>query len=167
MIKQPVPQTTGTIIAIAVGVIAVLVLVMLRRGGSRFLHFATLLPVVLALAFILRPAAPIVDQANSARAVAARLGELGAGRTSLALFNVRRDRDLAYGLNFYRNQPVAYYEAEGPRDLPHGIPPEEHVVITKAGNGDAVQAAVGPREVKALGDFPPQHLEFFLVSRAR
>lgn len=165
MIKQPVPQTTGTIIAIAVGVIAILVLVMLRRGGSRFLHFATLLPVVLALAFILRPAAPIIDQANSARAVDARLGELGVGRTSLAVFSIRRD--LAYGLNFYRDQPVTYYEAEGPRDLAHGIPPEEHVVITKAGNGDAVQAAVGPREVKALGGFPPQHLEFFLVSRAR
>lgn len=51
--------------------------------------------------------------------------------------------------------------------MPHGIPAEEHVVVTGAGNGDAVRAAVSPRAVKQLGTFPSRQLEFFVVSSAR
>jgi hypothetical protein len=68
---------------------------------------------------------------------------------------------------FTGNQSISYYEGEGPRDMPHGIPAEEHVVVTRAGNGDAVQAAVSPRAVKRLGAFPPRDLEFFLVSDSK
>src|SRR5262249_51619615 len=108
----------------------------------------------------------ILDLTQSARPVDQELRRLGVkGGTPVAVFQVRRD--LAYGLNFYRNQPISYYEDERPGDMPHGIPAEEHVVVTRAGNGDAVQAAVGPREVKRLGAFPPRQLEFFLVSSAR
>jgi hypothetical protein len=28
-----------------------------------------------------------------------------------------------------------------------------------------VQATVGQRQISRLGDFPPQHLEFFLISK--
>jgi hypothetical protein len=147
------------------------VLVMVRKSGLRALHFATLIPVVLGLAFLLRSAAPALDQTLSARAVNAalddRLRQHGVAPAPLALFDIKKQRDLAYGLNFYRNRAVTYYESDGPRDLPHGIPAEEHVVISKMGNLDAVQAVVGRRAVKSLGGFSPQHLEFFLVADAR
>jgi len=152
----------------AAGVVAVLVLLMVRKSGLRALHFATLIPVILGLAFLLRFAAPVLDHTLSARPVNTeldtRLRQHGAAPLPLAIFDVKKQRDLAYGLNFYRSRPVTYYESDGPRDLPHGVLPEEHVVITKMGNGDAVRAVVGQRMVKSLGGFRPQNLEFFLVS---
>lgn len=183
MLKEPVPEATRTIITVSTGVIAVVVLLAVRRGGLRALYFATLVPVSLALAFLLRMAAIppsqvatggephpvsglILDLTQSARPVDLQLRSLGIkGDMPVALFNVRRD--LAYGLNFYRNQPITYYDPEPPRDLIHKIPDEEHVVICKAGSADAVRAVVSPRQVKALGGFPLQHLEFFLVSSAK
>jgi 4-amino-4-deoxy-L-arabinose transferase-like glycosyltransferase len=171
LLKEPVPDvTTGWIVG-TVGVVAVLVLLMVRKSGVRALHFATLVPVVLALGFLLRFVAPILDQTLSARPVNAELDirfrQQGVAPLPLAIFDVKKQRDLAYGLNFYRSRPVTYYESDGPRDLPHGVPLEAHVVITKMGNGEAVQAVVGPRTVKSLGGFRPQNLEFFLVADAK
>jgi hypothetical protein len=171
LLREPVPDVTRNWIAGTVGVVAVLVLLMVRKSGLRALHFATLVPLVLALGFLLRFAAPVLDQTLSARSVNAELDarfrQHGTGSLPLAIFDVKKQRDLAYGLNFYRSRPVTYYESDGPRDLPHGVPPEAHVVITKMGNGDAVQAVVGPRAVKSLGGFRPQNLEFFLVADAK
>lgn len=153
-------------IIIAAIVIGLMVLLVILRGGLRVLHFATLLPVVLAMGFLLRVPARAIDQAISARAVDARMAELNVPNdVPLAVFNVRRD--IAYGLNFYRNQPIQYYEQGSAYDLPSGIPAEKHVVVTRAGNMAAVQAAVGEREVTLLGRMAPQHLEFFLVSNTR
>lgn len=165
MLREPVPDRTKTIIAVTTGIIAIGVVLAVRRGGSRLLRLATLLPVVLALGFLLRPAAGVIDNALSARMVDLQLRRLGVtDDTPVAVFNVKRD--IAYGLNFYRNQPITYY-SEGPYDLPHGVPAQEHLVIAREGNAAAVQAAVAPRQVSRLGDFPPQHLEFFLVSNPK
>ena len=165
VLKQPVPGATRTIVAITTGVVAALVLIVVRRGGSRTLHFATMVPVVLALAFLLRPAAPALDNALSARMVDAGMRQSGIGKVPLAVFHVRRE--VAYGINFYRNQPVNWYEPDGPRDLPSGVPDHEHVVIAKQGSAAEIEARVAPRQVTRLGEFPPQHLEFFLVSNSK
>jgi 4-amino-4-deoxy-L-arabinose transferase-like glycosyltransferase len=145
--------------------IAVMVLLMVRREGVRVLHFVTLVPTILAVAFLLRPAAPTIDRTQSARPISQRLAELGAGDAPVAVFNVKRQ--ITYGLTFYRNQPVSRYEHDGPIDLPSGIPSARHIVVAKEGSFDAVQAAVGERQVISLGTFPLQHLEFFLVSPAK
>lgn len=165
VLKQPVPGATRAIIAVTTGVVAALVLIVVRRGGSRTLHFATLVPVVLALAFLLRPAAPVLDNVLSARIVAAEMRQLGIGKVPLAVFHVRRE--VAYGINFYRNQTVSWYDPDGPRDLPSGVPGEDHVVIARQGSAPEIEARVAPRQVTRLGDLPPQHLEFFLVSNSR
>jgi 4-amino-4-deoxy-L-arabinose transferase-like glycosyltransferase len=177
MLRAAVPAPTRAIVAVTTGAVAILVLVVVRRGGLPTLHFATLVPVVLALVFVLRLAAIpendaypihglIVDITQSARPVNLELHRLGVrDDMPVAVLNVRRD--VAYGLNFYRNQPIGYYEKEGPHDLPSGIPAGEHVVIARTGSEGAVQAWVGSRQIKRLGDFPPQHLEFFLVSNPR
>jgi 4-amino-4-deoxy-L-arabinose transferase-like glycosyltransferase len=156
--KQPLTDQARTIIIVSAGVIATLVLVIVRRGGLRVLHFATLVPMVLAVGFLLRPAASVIDQALSARAVAARMRELHVPESPLSVFNVKRD--VEYGLNFYYNQPVGRYERDG-------VPAGEHVVVSKMGSEEAVKALAAPRQVTDLGGFPPQHLEFFLVSNAR
>jgi len=138
---------------------------MVRREGVRVLHFVTLVPTILAVAFLLRPAAATIDRTQSARSINQRLIELGAANDPVAVFNVKRQ--ITYGLNFYRNQPVSHYEHEGPIDQPSGIPSARHVVVAKEGSLGTVQAAVGDRQVTSLGTFPQQHLEFFLVSATK
>jgi 4-amino-4-deoxy-L-arabinose transferase-like glycosyltransferase len=183
MMRAAVPGPTRAIVAVTVGVVATLVLVVVRRGGLPTLHVATLVPLVLGLVFLLRFAAIpesdsypvhglILDVTQSARPVdlelRKQLRQLGVTEDEpVAVFNVKHARELAYGLNFYRNQPVTWYEPGGPHDLPSGVPAGEHVVIAQAGNDGGVQAAVAPRQVTRLGSFPPQHLEFFLVSNPK
>ncbi|HEX9254096.1 MAG TPA: hypothetical protein VF938_01075, partial [Candidatus Angelobacter sp.] len=103
---------------------------------------------------------------QSARPINQRLTELGVTASApVATFNVKRQ--VAYGLDFYRNQPISHYEHEGPLDMPSGIPSAMHVVVAKEGSLSAVQAAVGSRQALPLGAFPLQHLEFFQVSAAK
>ena len=165
MVKQAPPLALQIGMMITGGVIAAMVLWMVRREGLRVLHFVTLVPTILAVAFLLRPAAPTIDRTQSARPINQRLIELDAANDPVAVFNVKRQ--ITYGLTFYRNQPVSHYEHDGPIDLPSGIPSVRHIVVAKEGSQDAVQAAVGERQIISLGTFPPQHLEFFLVSAAK
>jgi 4-amino-4-deoxy-L-arabinose transferase-like glycosyltransferase len=169
MLKAPVPQGTRTWVAIISGVIAIAVLLVVRYRGSRALHFITLVPVVLGLVFLLRFAAIpandaypyhglIVDLTQSARPVDAELRRLGVSSGPVAVFNVKRD--LEYGLNFYRNQPILRYERDG-------VPEQDHVVVAKAGSAAAVEALTQPRKVTSIGAFAPQRLEFFKISNSK
>ena len=99
----------------------------LRRFGLQLLRFVTLLPVILVVGFILRIAAPTVDNFYSARpvdrAIAALTHELHAEGRPVAVMDVRRD--LRYGLNFYRNQKIfSYNENE--------VPAVEHLLVACA-----------------------------------
>jgi 4-amino-4-deoxy-L-arabinose transferase-like glycosyltransferase len=166
MVKQAPPQSLQIGMAITGAVIAVMVLLMVKREGVRVLHFVTLVPTILAVAFLLRPAAATIDRTQSARPINQHLAELGVTASeTVATFNVKRQ--VAYGLDFYRNAPISHYEHEGPLDMPTGIPSAMHVVVAKEGSLGAVQAAVGNRQVLPLGTFPFQHLEFFQVSAAK
>src|ERR1051326_3492037 len=165
-VKQAPPQSLQIGMTVTGAVIAVMVLLMVRREGVRVLHFVTLVPTILAVAFLLRPAAATIDRTQSARPINQRLAELGVTPAEpVATFNVKRQ--VAYGLDFYRNQPISHYEHEGPLDMPTGIPSAMHVVVAKEGSLGAVQAAVGNRQVLPIGTFPLQHLEFFQVSAAK
>lgn len=165
-LSRAVPDSSKVWIVAIAGIIAVVVLVIVLRGGRRLLHFATMVPVVLALAFILRWAGPFIELAVSSRTVAADLRQIGIGpQVPLAVFHVKRE--VAYGLNFYRNQPVSYYEPGIVPDLPSGVPQQEHVVVAREGSLAEIESRVAPRQVTRLGDLAPQHLEFFLVSNSR
>jgi len=166
MAKQAPPSALQIGMIVTGALIAVMVLLMVRREGARVLHFVTLVPTILAVAFLLRPAAATIDRTQSTRPINQRLAELGVDANEpVASFNVKRQ--VAYGLDFYRNQPISHYEQEGPLDLPSGIPSGRHVVVAREGSLGAVQAAVGSRQVLPIGTFPPQHLEFFQVSAAK
>lgn len=154
--RQPLPIVTKNIILVGAGIVAIAVLLVLRRAGLRRLQLATIAPMAIALIFLLRPeVAAIVDQTQSARMVEVALEKSGAGKDAVAVFNAKRD--VEYGLNFYRNQPISRYERDG-------IPASKHLVIAKEGNADAVRALVGDRQVTNIGSFAPQHLEFFRVA---
>ena len=166
MVKQAPPHSLQIGMMVTGAMIAVMVVLMVRREGVRVLHFVTLVPTILAVAFLLRPAAATIDRTQSARPINEHLAELGVSASEpVATFNVKRQ--VAYGLDFYRNAPISHYEQEGPLDMPTGIPSGRHVVVAKEGSLGAVQAVAGDREVKSLGTFPPQHLEFFQVSAAK
>jgi len=149
------PAQATAIAAVAAAVIALAMLVSLRWQGLRVLRFVTLVPVVLGLAFVLRVSAPVIDRAQSARPVALALVQLDSRGAQLAAFNVTRE--LEYGLDFYRNQPLLRYERG---EAPEG----DHLVIARAGSEAQLEALLAPRRLSHVGGFAPQHLEFYWVS---
>jgi 4-amino-4-deoxy-L-arabinose transferase-like glycosyltransferase len=162
MIRTPVPSLTRAVIVVSAALVAVFVLLLVRSAGLRRLQFATLGPMAVALIFLLRPAAPVIDQTQSARPVSAALnaalGKVGAAPETVAVWNVRREME--YGLDFYRNRPIPRYERDG-------IPQGRHALIVKTGSTETIQEKVGNRDVQMIGSFPPQRLEFYLVGPAR
>jgi 4-amino-4-deoxy-L-arabinose transferase-like glycosyltransferase len=162
MIRTPLPTVTRAVIVVSAALVAVFVLLLVRSAGLRRLQFATLGPMAVALIFLLRPAAPVIDQSQSARtvnaALNAALAKVGAAPGTVAVSNVKRETE--YGLDFYRNHPVPRYERDG-------IPQGRHALIAKAGSTEVIQASVGNRDIQMIGSFPPQRLEFYLIGPAR
>ena len=167
MLKRHLTQDTWTSVIAVTCITASAVLLLVRYRGARVLHFVTLVPVVLALVFLLRfAAAPpqpnnpvrdnLIDLTQSSRSVDAALRTFGVNSGPIAIFNVPHQRELEYGLNFYRNQPIQLYGRDP-------ISEETHVVIAKQGDLDAVQSSVGNRKVVSVGGFAFQRLEFFKV----
>jgi len=169
LLKRHLTQDAWTMVAAITCITASAVLLLVRYRGARVLHFVTLLPVILGLVFLLRfavappqPNSPIrdtlIDLTQSSRSVDAALRSFGVNSGPIAIFNVPHQRELEYGLNFYRNQPIQLYGRDP-------IPADTHVVIAKQGNLDAVQSSVGSRKVVSIGSFAFQRLEFFKVSQ--
>lgn len=142
--------------AIVMAVVALIVLMAVRRGGLRVLRTATLFPVLMAVGYLLRPASHAVDEAISARAVQARLA--AAGSAQVAVFKVKRE--VEYGLNFYRNQPIVRYERDG-------VPVQAHLLVAGSGLEDEIEARIAPRRAVEIGRIPQQRLTLFLVSNTR
>jgi len=151
--KMP-PSLRISVAVLAVAIFA-FVLVTLLRTGTRYLRFVTLVPVVLALAYVLRIAAPAIDDFYSARPVARALEDAGLRNAAAAVFNPRRE--LLYGLEFYRDQRIADYNE-------HEVPHFEHLVIAPLGSGPALHHLLPGRKLTYIGGFTPQRLEFFWVS---
>jgi len=123
--------------------------------GVRTIRLATLIPLVLAMAFVIKVASPAIDVKNSQRPVADRLSEIAKPGMPVATTDVPRTVD--FGLEFYRNQRVSDY-AEG------GVPMGDHIVIGRPGVEQAIVSMTNGRKVIPLGSFPPQNLEFYLVT---
>jgi hypothetical protein len=115
-----------------------------------------MLPVLLAVAIILRIGAPSLDDALSARPVANEISLLAAKKLPLAVFKVSRETE--FGLAFYRDQVIFRYELGN-------IPHEEHVVVSPLGSQAEVAKMVVGRRVSYIGAFAPQQLEYYWVSQ--
>src|ERR1700722_23988 len=128
------------------------------RAGLRMLRFVTLIPVLLSVAAVLKIGAPSLDQALSARPLARELASIEVHPLPLAVYGV--PRELEYGLNFYRDQPIPRYEWGG-------IPAQEHLLIAPADWQAGVAKYTAGRRVSFLGHYTAQRLDYYWVSAAR
>lgn len=150
------PTPTALWIAVVVGLICCCGMMAAIYGkGMRMLRFATLVPLALGLAFVIKFATPSIDAKDSCRPVAQRIGELMGSRPGIAVAVLEVPRQIEYGLNFYQNQAISRYERGE-------IPVGEHVVVGRPGAAEMV-ASYSKRKVTDLGYFAAQGLEFYFV----
>jgi 4-amino-4-deoxy-L-arabinose transferase-like glycosyltransferase len=123
--------------------------------GVRLVRIATVVPIILALAFVLRFASPAIDGKESERSVAHEIDRLAPTESDIAVYKV--PRQVEYGLNFYANRAISRYERGE-------IPASAHVVVAPQNSRDSVQLLLPKRTVSSLGQYLPQKLEFYLVS---
>ena len=139
-------------------VLAIGVAITLRtRLGFGALRFVTLVPVVLAVAALLRLGSPALDSTLSVRPLANEISHLENKPLPLAVAHVSRETE--YGLAFYRNQIIGRYESGQ-------VPSVEHLVVAPAGSQTAIAKQVAGRRVSYLGSFASQGLDYYWVSAA-
>jgi hypothetical protein len=66
-------------------------------------------------------------------------------------------RELRYGLNFYLNQPIAFYDRGE-------IPASDHLLVARQGSAEALRAFAPGRRFSLIGHFAAQHLDYYWVS---
>jgi len=149
----------GRATAISAGFAAVLAIgiaLTLRRPlGLRVLRFVTLVPVVLAVAAVLRLGAPALDATLSARPLAQEISRVDNRALPLAI--LRLSRETEYGLHFYRDQKIARYEAGE-------MPPGEHLLVAPEGSQKNIAKWTTGRRVTYLGSFAPQGVDYYWVA---
>lgn len=160
VIQHRLPWSTLTVVSGTIALIIAIGITVTLTGklGLRALYFVTLIPVVLTVAALLRIGAPAVDDTLSARPVAQQLASMELKLLPVAVLGVARETE--YGLTFYRNQPINRYELKQ-------VPTDQHLLLIPQGARAAIPQFVGGRRVSYLGDYPPQHLEFYWVAGAK
>ena len=160
VIQHRLPWSTLTLVTSAIALVVAIGITVTLAGklGLRVLYFVTLIPVVLAVAALLKIGAPVVDETLSARPVAYQLASMELKPLPVAVLGVARETE--YGLTFYRNQSISRYELKQ-------IPAEQHLLLIPQGARAAIAQFAGGRRVSYLGDFAPQHLEFYWVAAAK
>jgi 4-amino-4-deoxy-L-arabinose transferase-like glycosyltransferase len=155
--QHRLPGGRPMFVALAVAfVLAVgIALTLAGRAGLRLLRFVTLVPVVLAVAAVLKIGSTSLDQTFSARPLAREIAGVEVRSLPLAVHGVRRE--VEYGLGFYRNQVIVRYE----RDR---VPAEEHLLVVPENSQEEVAKQLGGRRVLLLGHFMPQHVDYYWVS---
>ncbi len=143
--------SSGLAAALAAGIMVTL------RGqfGLRVLRFVTLVPVVLAVAAVLRLGAPALDATLSARPLSQEVNRVD--NRSLPLAILRLPRETEYGLQFYRNQNIVRYELGQ-------IPDGEHLLVAREGWQKNIAKWTTGRRVTYLGSFAPQGLDYYWVA---
>ncbi len=185
--KLPLSPAGLMLAAFAGTAIFLLTALPLLTSGWRFLHFVTLLPIVLAVGFLLRGFAPALDATQSARPIAALIQQFNAQQigpqptgqpeaSPVATFAL--SRNTAFGLAFYLNRRVDPYEglevSPAVFELPPAIPAAAHLLVTRdvtrdvTGNAPlpALRLLLAGRTLRLLASYPPQHIQIFQVSAA-
>ncbi|HUI83847.1 MAG TPA: glycosyltransferase family 39 protein [Candidatus Binatia bacterium] len=158
LLHLALPRTV-IIVAASLAVVTILMLwFTLQNQGYRVLRFATLVPVVIGFALILRGTAPMIDILLSQRPVIATLQQTELGRVpDIAVYDV--PPAVQYGLAFYRNHPVANYER-------NEIPAGAHIVVAASGTKAELEYRLPGRKVIRFGGFTWQRLDFYIVTKA-
>ena len=153
--RLPAGRPMFVALAIAFLLAAAIALTLASRLGLRMLRFVTLIPVVLAVAAVLKLGTGAIDQKLSERPLAIELASVESRKLPLAVYGVQRE--VEYGLAFYRNQVIVRYE-EG--KLPSG----EHLLVAPTTWMDNVAKETAGRRVSFLGHYAPQGLDYYWVS---
>ena len=162
MMQEIVLQHTlrwGRAAAISAGLAVVLaagIAVTLRsQFGLRVLRFVTLVPVLLAVAAVLRLGTPTLDATLSARPLSQEINRVD--NRSLPLAILRLSRETEFGLQFYRNQSIARYELG---QIPNG----EHLLVAREGWQKNIAKWTAGRRVTYLGSYAAQGLDYYWVA---
>jgi len=153
--RFPWSAATGIACGIAAALAVGIVITVHRAAGLRWVRFVTLIPVVLALALLVRAGTPVLDATLSARPLAQEIARMETTPLPVAVF--RASRETEYGLAFYRDQKIARYERGE-------IPEAQHLVVAPRGSQTEVAKRVVGRRVSYLGSFAPQNLDYFWVA---
>jgi 4-amino-4-deoxy-L-arabinose transferase-like glycosyltransferase len=155
--RLPAGRPRLVAIAIAIVLAAAIALTLTSRLRLRMLRFVTLIPVVLAVAAVLKLGANSIDQTLSARPLAVELAGVETHRLPLAVYGV--SREMEYGLTFYRNQTPLRYERES-------VPAAEHLLVAPATWKENVAKQTAGRRVLLLGHYAPQDVDYYWVGAA-
>ena len=146
---------------IAVGVSLVLcagiLVTLLGRLQWRMLRFVTLIPVVLAMAAVLKLGTVAIDQRLSMRPLANELASVETHKLPIAVCGA--SREVEFGLAFYRNQAVARYETGS-------VPASEHLLVVAPSWKANVDELTSGRRLTFLGHYAPQNLNYYWVAAA-
>lgn len=147
----------GTMLASAVSLALAtgIALTLIGRPDLRALRFVTLVAVVLTVAAILRIGGPALDVTLSARSLAKDIASMETKPLPLAVLGV--SREIEYGLAFYRNQAIVRYELGM-------VPATEHFLVAPEAAQPEVARIAANRRISKLGNFAPQHLDYYWVS---
>ena len=169
MLKLPLSPQNLMVAAFAGTVVFLIVALPLLTAGWRMLRFVTLLPLILAVGFLLRALTPLVDATQSSRPVAELL-ELMDQPGSLPLTTFALNRNTALGLAFYLDRRVAPYEglelSPAVYELPAAIPSGAHILVTREGSLPKLSQLLTGRTVRFIGSYRAQHVEIYQVSSA-
>jgi len=165
--KLPVSASGLMIAAFAGTAIFLIVALPLLTAGWRMLRFVTLLPLILAVGFLLRGFTPALDATQSSRRIAILLQQIEQpGLLPLATFSL--SRNTAFGLAFYLDCRVAPYEgleiSPAVYELPPAIPSSAHILVTREGSLPALQMLLAGRSIRFLGSYRPQSIEIYEIS---
>jgi 4-amino-4-deoxy-L-arabinose transferase-like glycosyltransferase len=125
-----------------------------RRYGTPRITYATLIPVVGSLVFLLGFHGKELDLNYSARPLAAEIARQAPGIDLIATQNVKRDMD--YGLAFYRNRPMIHYAVDG-------VPTGEHLLVIRTTDTESLTQYLSGRIYKPLFLYESQGLEVYKV----
>jgi 4-amino-4-deoxy-L-arabinose transferase-like glycosyltransferase len=146
---------TGMYLAVCAAVLVTIgITAVLMRTGLRMLRPATMFPVVIGVAALMKLAAPAIDATQSARPVAQGIQSFSQEAVPVALFHT--SRQLEYGLGFYLNRPAQRYE--------NGLVPHDgHVLVAAQNSADQFNDLLHERKVSFLTSLPAQKLDLYWV----
>ena len=150
---RPLMIAIGVAVALSVGI----ALTLLSRLQWKMLRFVTLIPVVLAVAAVLKLGTIAIDQNLSTRPLAIELAGIETRKLPLAVCGT--SREVEYGLAFYRDQTISRYENG---DVPSG----EHLLVAAPAWKPNVAGWTQGRRVTSLGHNAPQDLDYYWVAAA-
>ena len=129
----------------------------LFRTNLRMLRFVTLIPVVLAVAAVLKMGTGAIDQKLSTRPLAVELASIETQKLPIAVCGA--SREVEYGLAFYRDQIVSRYEAGA-------VPSGEHLLVAVPSWKSNVTEWTQGRRTTLLGHYAPQNLDYYWIAAA-